>query len=181
MPAPITEEKSEKDAEPTALPLPPRLAAIPERGVFGTPPAPTPAKPPGLIGFLGDAVLLRAPSGSTGSAKVGEEFQGMKVLATATNRVLIEHNGEKKEFTIFNGLGSTSLLTEGEAIDTSPEDSTSETPETATDADESAKPKPSSESTPPNPDTSAAAPVDDDPPAQPTSRPAPTTAPKENR
>jgi len=36
--------------------------------------------------------------------KEGDEMGGMKLLRIGTNRVLVEHEGEKKELTIFSGL-----------------------------------------------------------------------------
>jgi hypothetical protein len=66
--------------------------------------------PMALLGIAGKDAFLRAPSGQTGMVKEGDELGGMKLLRIGINRVLIEHEGEKKELTIFSGLGSESLL-----------------------------------------------------------------------
>jgi hypothetical protein len=66
--------------------------------------------PMALLGIAGDQVFLRAPSGQTGLVKEGEELGGVKLVRIGTNRVLVEEQGERKELTIFAGLGSESLL-----------------------------------------------------------------------
>jgi hypothetical protein len=40
----------------------------------------------------------------------GEETNGVKLIRIGTNRVLIEHEGQQKELTLFSGFGSESLL-----------------------------------------------------------------------
>lgn len=75
--------------------------------VFGEKPQPRPLM---LFGIAGDSVFLGTPSGQTGRVKEGEELGGVKVVRIGSNRVLVEHNGEEKELTIFKGLGGESLL-----------------------------------------------------------------------
>jgi hypothetical protein len=43
----------------------------------------------------------------------GGEMGGLKMLRIGTNRVLVEHEGQQKELTIFSGFGSESLLPKG--------------------------------------------------------------------
>lgn len=66
--------------------------------------------PMALLGIAGEVAFLRSPSGQTGLVKEGEELGPLKLLRIGTNRVLLEHEGQKKELTIFSGLGSESLL-----------------------------------------------------------------------
>jgi len=66
--------------------------------------------PTALMGIAGKDVFLRTPNGQTGLIKEGEELGGVKVLRVGLNRVLVEEQGERKELTIFSGLGSESLL-----------------------------------------------------------------------
>jgi hypothetical protein len=66
--------------------------------------------PMALLGIAGNDVFLRAPNGQTGLIKEGEELAGVKLLRIGTNRVLVEEQGERKELTIFAGLGGESLL-----------------------------------------------------------------------
>jgi hypothetical protein len=66
--------------------------------------------PMALLGIAGNDAFLRAPSGQTGLVKEGDELGGIKLLRIGINRVLVEQEGEKKELTIFSGLGSESLL-----------------------------------------------------------------------
>jgi hypothetical protein len=66
--------------------------------------------PMALLGIAGKDVFLRAPNGQTGLIKEGEELGGVKLLRIAVNRVLVEEQGQRKELTIFSGLGSESLL-----------------------------------------------------------------------
>ena len=63
-----------------------------------------------LLGIAGNSAFLRAPSGQTGLLREGEELGGVKLLRIGTNRVLIEHEGQKKELVIFSGFGSETLL-----------------------------------------------------------------------
>ena len=70
-------------------------------------PAPNPVV---LEGIAGEFAMIRAPNGKTGLVPVGGTFEGVKVLAMAQNRALVEHGGEKKELVIHGGLGSESFL-----------------------------------------------------------------------
>ena len=56
---------------------------------------------------------LRAPNGQTGLLKEGDELGGVKLLRVGTNRVMIEHEGQQKELTVFSGLGGATLLPAG--------------------------------------------------------------------
>ncbi len=66
--------------------------------------------PMALIGIGGHDVFLRGPNGQTGLLREGEELGGVKLLKIGTNRVLIEHEGQTKELTLFQGFGSETLL-----------------------------------------------------------------------
>jgi hypothetical protein len=109
-----------------------RMAAGPRRGPGGGPPQMNlPAdvqamvdkirqsqllgpdiKPPpmALLGIAGPDVFLRGPNGQTGIIREGEELGGAKLVRVGTNRVLVEHEGQQKELTIFSGFGSETLL-----------------------------------------------------------------------
>src|SRR4051812_17933977 len=69
-------------------------------------------KPPpmALLGIAGPDVFLRGPNGQTGIIREGEELGGAKLVRVGTNRVLVEHEGQQKELTIFSGFGSETLL-----------------------------------------------------------------------
>jgi len=69
--------------------------------------------PMALLGIAGQDAFLRAPNGQTGLVREGGELGGIKVLRIGTNRVLIEHEGQKKELMIFSGFGSETLLPKG--------------------------------------------------------------------
>jgi hypothetical protein len=69
--------------------------------------------PMALLGIAGRDAFLRAPNGQTGLVKEGDELGGIKLLRIGTNRVLIEHEGQKKELTVFSGFGSDTLLPKG--------------------------------------------------------------------
>ena len=66
--------------------------------------------PMALIGIAGKDVLLRTANGQTGLLREGEELGGVKLLRIGTNRVLIEHEHQQKELTVFAGVGGESLL-----------------------------------------------------------------------
>ena len=66
--------------------------------------------PMAMLGIGDKDVFLRAPNGQTGLLKEGDELGGVKLLLIGTNRVLIEHEGQKKELTVFAGFGSETLL-----------------------------------------------------------------------
>ena len=101
---------------PAAAPLPDRFAAIATSGIFGavvpTDSAARPSGPakPALVGIAGGRVLLQMPDGATALLGVGGEWNGVKVIEIATNRVLIESHGKRSELEIYAGMGSASLL-----------------------------------------------------------------------
>jgi hypothetical protein len=66
-----------------------------------------------LLGIGGKFAFVRAPSGQTDLMSEGGEMGGLKMLRIGTNRVLVEHEGQQKELTIFSGFGSESLLPKG--------------------------------------------------------------------
>lgn len=66
--------------------------------------------PMALIGIAGRDVILRTPTGQTGLLREGEQLGGVKLLKIGTNRILIEHEGQQKELTLFQGFGSETLL-----------------------------------------------------------------------
>ena len=63
-----------------------------------------------VYGIAHDMVFLRTPAGRSGLVRVGETLDGVKVLGIAQNRVLIEHQGTKRELPIHEGLGSRTFL-----------------------------------------------------------------------
>ena len=66
--------------------------------------------PMALLGIAGQHAFLRSPEGQTEMVKEGDQLGTIKLLLIGSNRVLIEHEGEKKELTMFAGLGSETLL-----------------------------------------------------------------------
>jgi hypothetical protein len=66
--------------------------------------------PMALLGIAGEDAFLRASDGQSGIVKEGAELGALKLLRIGTNRVLVEENGEKKELTLFAGMGGESLL-----------------------------------------------------------------------
>jgi len=66
--------------------------------------------PMALMGIAGEFAFLRSASGQTGLVKEGDSLGDMKLLRIGINRVLIELDGQKKELTIFDGYGGSSLL-----------------------------------------------------------------------
>ena len=68
-----------------------------------------------LLGIAGKDAFLRAPNGQTGLLREGEELGEIKLLRIGTNRVVIEHEHQQKELTLFLGFGSETLLPKGKA------------------------------------------------------------------
>lgn len=66
--------------------------------------------PMGLLGIAGNVAFLRAANGQTGMVKEGDQLGGMKLVRIGINRVLIEHEGQTRELTLFSGFGSETLL-----------------------------------------------------------------------
>ena len=66
--------------------------------------------PMALLGIAGKDAFIRGADGQTGLVREGEEFGTLKVLRIGTNRVLVEHEGQKKELILFSGFGSETLL-----------------------------------------------------------------------
>ena len=94
---------------PTNLPpaISERIERITQSEILGSIIRPLPMA---LLGIAGQDAFLRAPNGQTGLVKEGEELGGVKLLRIGTNRVLIEHEGQQKELSVFSGFGSESLL-----------------------------------------------------------------------
>src|SRR6185503_14290210 len=69
--------------------------------------------PMALLGIGGKDAFIRGPNGQTGLLREGEELGGIKLLRIGTNRVLIEHEQQQKELTLFSGFGSETLLPKG--------------------------------------------------------------------
>ena len=87
-----------------------RIEQIKNTEIFGAAPKPPPMA---LLGIIGMEAIIRADNGQTGLVKEGDVFAGVKVLRLGTNRVLVEHEGEKKELTVFAGFGSETLMPSG--------------------------------------------------------------------
>jgi len=91
--------------------LPPEVQARIDRITESEVLAPANRPPPmALLGIAGADVFLRTATGQTGLVKQGDDLGGVKILKIGVNRVLVEERGEKKELTIFEGLGGESLL-----------------------------------------------------------------------
>ena len=92
-------------------PLPPAVQARLDRIIESEILAPVMRpRPVALLGIVDRDAFLQAPNGQSGLLKEGEEMGGIKLLRLGINRALIEEAGEKKELTLFSGLGSESLL-----------------------------------------------------------------------
>ena len=87
-----------------------RVETIKESEILGRVMRPPPMA---VLGIAGKDVILRAPNGQTGLIRIGEELGGVKLLQIGTNRILIEHEKQTKELTIFQGFGSESLMSQG--------------------------------------------------------------------
>ena len=100
-----------REPEPRPAELPPAIQArvdrITQSEILGPVLRPLPMA---LIGIAGKDVLLRTATGQTGLLREGEELGGVKLLRIGTNRVLIEHERQQKELTVFSGVGGETLL-----------------------------------------------------------------------
>src|SRR5439155_12855866 len=88
-----------------------RLDKITQSEILGAVVKPLPMA---LLGIAGQDAFIRAPNGQTSLMREGEEFGGVKLLRIGTNRVLIEHEQQQKELTLFSGFGGDSLLAKPE-------------------------------------------------------------------
>lgn len=70
--------------------------------------------PMALLGIAGEDAFIRTPSGQVGLMREGQELGGVKLLRIGTNRVLVEHEAQKKELMIFAGFGGETLISKGE-------------------------------------------------------------------
>lgn len=70
--------------------------------------------PMALLGIAGPDAFIRTPSGQMGLMREGDELGGVKLLRIGTNRVLIEHEQQQKELTVFAGFGGETLLPKGD-------------------------------------------------------------------
>ena len=85
-----------------------RLDRVIQSEILGPVPRPLPMA---LLGIAGTNAFLRSANGQSGMVGEGGDVGGLKLLRIGINRVLVEEAGTKKELTIFNGEGGTSLLT----------------------------------------------------------------------
>lgn len=98
-------------AKPGAPSLPPSIQATIDKIKSSQLLGPDIKPPPmALLGIAGKDVILRAPNGQTGLIREGEELGGVKLIQVGTNRVIVEHEKQQKELTIFSGFGSETLL-----------------------------------------------------------------------
>jgi hypothetical protein len=84
-----------------------RVDKIIESELFGPVMHPMPMM---LMGIADEQAFIQATNGQSGPVKVGGEMGGIKLLRIGINRVLVEQDGEKKELTLFGGLGGESLM-----------------------------------------------------------------------
>jgi len=100
-------------ARPADLPpaVQARVDRVVQSEIFGAIPRPLPMA---LLGIAGKDAFIRTPSGQVGLMREGEELGGVKLLRIGNNRVLVEHEEQKKELTVFSGLGGEALLPKGE-------------------------------------------------------------------
>ena len=95
--------KSEPPTAPLAAPVPPPLAAVYERPLFGAVAAEesaTPADAPALIGIVGrlgeDAVaLVRTAEGTTRALRIGESVDGWKLASLAIDAAFFTRGAER--------------------------------------------------------------------------------------
>ena len=96
---------------PKKIELPPEVQArvdkIINSEIFGPIIRPMPMA---LLGIAEQEAFIRATNGQTGPVKVGGDIGGIKLLRIGVNRVLVEQDGEKKELTLFDGIGGESLM-----------------------------------------------------------------------
>ena len=102
--APKTETKKPAELAPAARA---RVDRIVQSEILGSVVKP---QPMALIGLAGPDAFIRTPNGQNVLLREGEETSGVKLLRIGTNRVLVEHEGQEKELTLFSGFGGESLL-----------------------------------------------------------------------
>jgi hypothetical protein len=96
---------------PKKIELPPEVQARVNRIIDSEILGPTVRPMPiALIGIADQEAFIQATNGQTGPVKVGGEIGGIKLLRIGINRVLVEEDGEKKELTLFGGIGGESLM-----------------------------------------------------------------------
>jgi hypothetical protein len=84
-----------------------RVDKIIDSEILGPAIRPTPMA---LVGIADQEAFIRATNGQTSTVKLGGEMGGIKLLRIGINRVLVEQDGEKKELTLFGGMGGESLM-----------------------------------------------------------------------
>jgi hypothetical protein len=84
-----------------------RVDKIIDSEIFGPVVRPMPMA---LLGIAEEEAFIQATNGQSGPVKVGGEMGGIKLLRIGINRVLVAHDGETNELTLFGGIGGESLL-----------------------------------------------------------------------
>ncbi len=119
--------KEKKANANPAPPFPARFEVVATSGLLGKAPKVKPP-PPALLGVIGKYAMIRAPNGKEDLVAEGGEFGGVKVIKISTNRVLIEHEGQQRELTIYAGMGSSSLLSPKTSLPSPKKGASSEKP-----------------------------------------------------
>lgn len=98
--------RSEKESE-----LPPPIKAqvdkITQSEILGAVAKPLPMA---LLGIAGRDAFVRTANGQTVLMREGDEVGGLKLLRIGTNRILVEHEQQEKELTLFSGFGGETLI-----------------------------------------------------------------------
>jgi hypothetical protein len=84
-----------------------RVDKIIDSEIFGPVVRPMPLA---LVGIADQEAFIQATNGQISPVKEGGETGGIKLLRIGINRVLVEQDGEKKELTLFDGIGGMSLM-----------------------------------------------------------------------
>lgn len=100
-------DKGKKESKDLPTDIEKRSAKLEKSGILGKTPKPPPMA---LIGIAEPYAFLQTPTGKTEKIKEGESLNGVKVLKVGANRVLVEHEDQTSELSIFSGIGSESLM-----------------------------------------------------------------------
>jgi hypothetical protein len=95
---------------PPSAPLPPETQARVDRIVDSEALGALMHTQLALLGIAGDQAFIRSTNGMSGPVAVDGEMGGVKLLRIGINRVLVDDGGEKKELTLFDGVGGESLM-----------------------------------------------------------------------
>jgi len=104
---PVGQAKAAPNSRSLPAEIQSQVDRVRDSEIFGLIPRP---QPMALLGIGGRDAFIQTPDGQSQLLQVGEEAGGVKLLEIGKNRVLVEHEGQRKELILYPDLSGATLL-----------------------------------------------------------------------